>query len=278
MSNYKKIPFKPTFNLTQDVEKKLGNFKYKILVLSGKGGVGKTFISSMLSLALAEKARTVAILDADIHGSSIPSILGLHGTRHYADEEGNILPVEGPLGVKVVAVNLMLDSPDLPVVWRGSLVSRAILDLLSKVKWGSGDYLIVDLPPGTGDAIITITQSIPSITGAIVVTAPNMLSETIVSKAINFAAKNNIRLLGIVENLSYYKCPHCGRISQVLGKSTGEQLAGKFGTRLLAKIPIDPSINDAIDQGVPYILAYKDGEAARAIRSLADELISIVES
>jgi ATP-binding protein involved in chromosome partitioning len=145
MSNYKKIPFKPTFNLTQDVEKKLGNFKYKILVLSGKGGVGKTFISSMLSLALAENARTVAILDADIHGSSIHSILGLHGTRHYADEEGDILPVEGPLGVKVVAVNLMLDSPDLPVVWRGPLVSRAILDLLSKVKWGSGDYLIVDL-------------------------------------------------------------------------------------------------------------------------------------
>ncbi|WP_448579581.1 Mrp/NBP35 family ATP-binding protein [Thermosphaera sp.] len=278
MSSYKKIPFQPTFNLTQDVEKKLRNFKHKILVLSGKGGVGKTFISSMLSLAIAEKGKTVAILDADIHGSSIPSILGLHGTRHYADEEGNILPVEGPLGVKVVAVNLMLDSPDLPIVWRGPLVSRAILDLLSKVKWGSGDYLIVDLPPGTGDAIITITQSISSITGAIIVTAPNMLSETIVSKAINFAAKYNIRLLGIVENLSYFKCPHCGRPSQVLGKSTGEQLAGKFGTRLLAKIPIDPLINDAIDQGVPYILAYNDGEAAKAIRALADELISIVES
>ncbi|MEM0506044.1 MAG: Mrp/NBP35 family ATP-binding protein, partial [Thermosphaera sp.] len=254
MSDYKKIPFKPAFNLVNEVERKLRNYKYKILILSGKGGVGKTFLSSMLSLALAEKGRKVALLDGDIHGSSVPSVLGLHGTRHYADEEGNILPVIGPLGIKVVAVNLMLDSPDLPVVWRGPLVSKAIVELLSKVRWDSGDYLIVDLPPGTGDVIITLTQSIPSITGAIVVTAPNMLSETIVAKAINFVAKYNVRMLGIVENMSYFKCPHCGRISQVLGKSTGEELAAKYGTRLLAKIPIDPLINESIDKGMPYIL------------------------
>lgn len=278
MSDYKKIPFKPTYNLLNEVERKLKDYKHKILILSGKGGVGKTFISSMLSLALAEKGRRVALLDGDIHGSSIPSVLGLHGTRHYADEEGNILPVVGPLGVKVVAVNLMLDSPDLPVVWRGPLVSKAVVELLSKVKWESGDYLVVDLPPGTGDVIITLTQSIPSITGAIIVTAPNMLSETIVAKAINFVAKYNLRILGIVENMSYFKCPYCGRTSQVLGKSTGEELAAKYGTRLLARIPIDPLINEAIDKGMPYILSNPEGEASKAIRSLADELIRIIES
>ncbi|MEM1718690.1 MAG: P-loop NTPase, partial [Thermosphaera sp.] len=132
--------------------------------------------------------------------------------------------------------------------------------------------------PGTGDVIITLTQSIPSITGAIIVTAPNMFSETIVAKAINFVAKYNVRMLGIVENMSYFKCPHCGRISQVLGKSTGEELAAKYGTRLLAKIPIDPLINESIDKGMPYILINHEGEASKAIKSLADELIRIVES
>jgi len=279
MSNQeKRAPFTPVFKLINDAKKRLQNYKYKIVVLSGKGGVGKTFISSSLAIGLALRGRRVAILDADIHGSSIPTMLGLQGMRHYADENGDILPVEGPLGVKAVAINLMLDSPDLPVIWRGALVSKAITELLSKVAWGSGEYLVIDMPPGTGDAAITIAQTIPDITGAIVVTAPNMLTETIVAKAVNFVAKNNIRMLGIVENMSYFKCPACGTVFNLLGKSTGEYLAGKYGTQLLGRIPLDPLINESIDKGMPYLLDHPEGEAAKAIMDVVDKLIRNIEN
>ncbi len=262
----------PIFKLINEARERLSETKHKIMVLSGKGGVGKTFVSSMLALALATKGYRVALLDADIHGSSIPTMLGMIGERLYASEKG-IEPAQGPLGVKVVAINLMLDTPDTPVVWRGPLVSKAITELLAKVNWGSNDYLIIDLPPGTGDEAITIIQVIKDLDGAIVVTAPSILSEVIVAKAINFVLKNNVKLLGIVENMSYFRCPKCGEIYYLLGKSTGEELAAKYGTELLAKIPLDPYIGEALDKAVPYLLAYLDADAAKALQSLADKII-----
>jgi len=277
-SQGKKTSFTPIFKEMNDAKKRVQNYKYKIIVLSGKGGVGKTFVSSSLAIGLALRGRRVAILDADIHGSSIPAMLGLQGMRHYADENGDILPVEGPLGMKVAAINLMLDSPDSAVIWRGPLVSKAITELLGKVAWGSGDYLVIDMPPGTGDAAITVAQTIPDITGAIVVTAPNMLTETIVAKAVNFVAKNNMRMLGIIENMSYFKCPVCGTVFNLLGKSTGEYLAGKYGIQLLGRIPIDPLINESVDKGIPYLLDHPEGEAARAIMDVVDKLIRTIEN
>jgi ATP-binding protein involved in chromosome partitioning len=257
--------------------RRLSNYKYRVLVISGKGGVGKSFISSMLALALAERGRRVALFDADIYGSSAPVLLGVQGVRHYLDEEGDILPVEGPLGVKLVAVNLMLDTPDIPVVWRGPLVARAILELAARVKWGEGDYLVVDMPPGTGDVAITIAQLMPPETHAVVVTAPNALSEVVVSKAINFAKSTGLKLLGIVENMSYFKCPHCGRETSIMGKSSGELLASKYGVALLAKIPLAPEVNTAVDESTPYLLADKNGEVARIIRELAHTVIRLLE-
>ncbi len=265
----------PTFVLMNMARERLAKTKYKIMVLSGKGGVGKTFISSMLSLALAVKGYRVALLDADIHGSSIPTMLGIMGLRHTASEAG-IEPVRAPLDVKVVATNLLLDTPDTPIIWRGPLVSKAITELLAKVNWGENDFLIIDLPPGTGDEAITIVQTIKDLDGAIVVTAPSILSEVIVAKAINFVLRNNVRLLGIVENMSYFRCPKCGSVYQLLGKSTGEELAEKYGTKLLAKIPLDPYIGEALDKGVPYLLAYPDADAAKAIMEMADKLIEIL--
>ncbi len=277
--NYTMKPRAPTpiFKIINEARERLGKTKYKIMVLSGKGGVGKTFISSMLSLALAEKGYRVAIFDADIHGSSIPTVLGLENARHYAGPYG-IEPVPGPLGVKVVAINMMLDTPDTPIVWRGPLKSRAITELLAKVNWGENDFLIIDLPPGTGDEAITIVQTISDLDGAIVVTAPSVLSEVIVAKAINFIIKNNTRLLGIVENMSYFKCPKCGSTYQLLGKSTGEDLAKKYGTRLLAKIPLDPYIGEALDKKKPYLVEYPEGEAAKALRGLADRIVELLAS
>jgi ATP-binding protein involved in chromosome partitioning len=257
--------------------RKLSNYKYRILVISGKGGVGKSFVSSMLALALAEQDRRVALFDADIYGSSTPLLLGLQGVRHYLDEEGEILPVEGPLGVKLIAVNLMLDSPDTPIVWRGPLASRAILELAARVKWGEGDYLIVDMPPGTGDIAITIAQLMPPETHAIVVTAPNALNEVIVAKAVNFAKSTGIRLLGVVENMSYFKCPHCGRETGIMGRFSRELLASKYGTTLLARIPLAPEVNIAVDSSTPYLLADRDGEVARIIRGLTNKVIGLLE-
>lgn len=269
--------FTPIFKLINDARERLANTKYKIMVLSGKGGVGKTFISSMLSLALAMEGYKVALFDADIHGSSIPTVLGLHGSRHYASDKG-IEPVIGPLNIKVVATNLLLDAPDVPIVWRGPLKSKAITELLAKVNWGENDFLIIDLPPGTGDEAITITQVINDLDGSIIVTAPSILSEVIVAKAINFVKKNGISLLGIVENMSYFRCPKCGSTYQLLGKSTGEELAKKYDTVLLEKIPLDPYIGEALDKGTPYLIEYPDGDAAKAIKNLARKIIDILES
>jgi ATP-binding protein involved in chromosome partitioning len=275
MSSPQQKTFTPIFKLINEARERLKQTKYKIMVLSGKGGVGKTFVSSMLSLALASEGFRVALFDADIHGSSIPTALGLHGMRLYASEKG-IEPTIGPLGVKVIATNLMLESPDIPIIWRGPLKSKAITELLAKVNWGENDFLIIDLPPGTGDEAITIVQTIKDLSGAIIVTAPSVLSEVIVAKAINFVVRNNIRLLGIVENMSYFRCPKCGTVYQLLGKSTGEELARKYNTQLLAKIPLDPYIGEAIDRGVPYYVEYPDADAAKAIRELAHKIIKLL--
>jgi ATP-binding protein involved in chromosome partitioning len=263
--------------LHEEARKNLASFKHRIVVISGKGGVGKSFVSSMLALALAEMGKNVALFDADIYGSSIPQLLGLQSVRLQADEEGRILPAEGPLGLRVVAMNLIVDAPETPIVWRGPLASRAIIELMAKVKWGSGDYLVVDMPPGTGDIAITIAQLMPRETYAIVVTAPNILSEVVVAKAINFAISTNLRLLGIVENMSYFKCPHCGRETSIMGKIGGEHLASKYNTTVLIKIPLDPYINEAIDRGAPYILVERDGEAAKTIRELASKVVKLIE-
>jgi len=261
--------------LVKQAENRMKSIEHKIMILSGKGGVGKSFVSSTLSLALADMGFKVAVLDADLHGSSIPTLLGIEGAKHYYTDVG-IQPVEGPLGLKVVSVNFMLPSPDTPLAWRGPLKSRAIVELLAKVDWGDADFLVIDMPPGTGDEAITIVQVLKSIDGALVVTAPGVLSELVVSKSINFVVENGIRLLGIVENMSYFKCPETGKIYYLLGRSSGEELARKYNTQLLAKIPLDPYISEALSSGKPYYLAYPNGEAAKAVRELGKRILELI--
>lgn len=273
LNNKSLKPFTPLDQLIKQLQDKMSKIKYKIVVLSGKGGVGKSFVSSMLALALAERGYKVALLDADLHGSSIPLFLGLRNANMYMSSEG-IEPVTGPLNIKIVSINLILPSPDTPVVWRGPLKSKAIIELLAKVNWSDNDFLIIDLPPGTGDEVITIVQVIRDIDGALIVTAPNILSEIVVSKAINFLIDYNIKLLGIVENMSYFKCPDTGKTYYLLGKSTGEELARKYNTELLVKIPFDPYIGEAIGRNIPYYTSFRNGEAAEAIRQLASIVIS----
>lgn len=274
----KKIKFVPAFALIDEARRKLSRFKYRLLIMSGKGGVGKSLIASLIAVGLATRGRKVSLLDADIHGSSIPLIMGLSNIRHYANENGEIIPVEGPMGVKVVAINLMLDSPDMPVAWRGPLVGRAIIELASKVAWDNDDYLIVDMPPGTGDVAITISQIFPKPTSAILVTAPSTLSEVIVSKSANFAVSTGIKLLGIIENMSYFKCPHCGGITYTMGKTGAEKLAERYGLALLGKIPLDPEISKIAEEGsIEKIMKNANLEIHSSIQDIISKIINQVE-
>ncbi|MEM1533147.1 MAG: Mrp/NBP35 family ATP-binding protein [Desulfurococcaceae archaeon] len=265
-----------SFTLIGKARQKLSRVKHRIMVLSGKGGVGKTFLSTMLSLELARRSYRVGLFDADIHGSSTSVMLGLQQLRLYADDEG-VRPIEGPLGLKIVSMNFMVESLDTPIIWRGPLKSRAIMELFSMINWGDLDYLIMDMPPGTGDEAITIAQVVGDIDGAIVVTAPGLMNEVVVSRAIKFTKSSGIPLLGIVENMCYYRCPHTGVLHYPLGRSTGEYLAKKYNSRLLARIPLDPNIEEALDRGKQFILEYPDSEASKAIAELATAIVSLVE-
>ncbi len=264
------------FTLIGEAKQRLSSVKHKLMVLSGKGGVGKTFVSTMLSLELARRSYRVGLFDADIHGSSTNVMLGLQKSSLYADNEG-IHPVEGPLKLKTVSMSFLIESLDTPIIWRGPLKSRAIVELFSMVNWGDLDYLLMDMPPGTGDEAITIAQVVGDIDGAVAVTAPGLMNEAVVSRAIKFAKSSGIPLLGIVENMSYYKCPLTGELHYPLGRSTGEQLAKKHNSRLLARIPLDPSIDEALARGRPFILEYPDSEASKAIAELAATIVSLVE-
>ncbi len=259
------------------IKEKMGKVKYKIIVLSGKGGVGKSFVTASLAFALAARNRRVGILDADVHGPSIPRMVGVTGKRLYASPTGSIIPVEAPLGIKVVSIEFMLPSQDTPVIWRGPMKTAALRELLANVEWGELDYLLVDLPPGTGDEQLTIVQLIPDITGAIIVTMPSLVSRDVVEKAVNFAKRLNVRILGIIENMSYFVCPD-GSVHYIFGRGAGEEIARKEGITLLGKIPIDPRISSANDEGVPFFLKYPDTPAAKAFLEVAEKVISLVEA
>jgi len=261
-----------------EIEKKLSNITYKVMVISGKGGVGKSFITANLALCTALMGYKVAVLDADIHGPSIPKILGVHGKRFSVISSG-IVPVLGPMGIKVVSMDFLLPSEETPVIWRGPLKFAAIRDFLSKVEWGYADFLYIDLPPGTGDEPLSVAQLIGSLNGAVVVTMPSDLSLLVVKKAVSFAQKVGVRVLGIVENMSGFTCPSCGKTYYVFGKGAGEKIAKEMNVPYLGSVPIDPRISEACDRGEPFVIKYSDAPAAKALMDITRKIIeSLKES
>ncbi len=218
-----------------------------IAVVSGKGGVGKSMVTSLLALTERRRGKKVAILDADITGPSIPRAFGLRAGG-VEGEEGNIIPSETATGIKVMSVNLLLDDENAPVVWRGPVISGAVLQFWDDVAWGDTDIMFIDMPPGTGDVPLTIFQSVP-LDGIIIVTSPQELVSMIVSKAVNMAKMMNIPVLGIVENMSYVECPDCGRKIPVFGDGNTEEYAAKSGTVLLDRLPISPELAHMCDLG-----------------------------
>ena len=217
-----------------------------IAVMSGKGGVGKSFVTGLLASSLANSGYEVGILDADITGPSIPMLFGLHGPVGVGDY--GMLPLYSRLGIKVMSMNLLLGSEDQPVIWRGPLISKAIKQLWEDVMWGNLDYLLVDLPPGTSDAALTIMQSLP-VKGVIMVTTPQGLSAMIVNKAVHMAQTVGVPVIGVVENMAYYRCPDTDKRHYIFGQCHGESVAKTAQAPLLAQIPLDPSVAELCDSG-----------------------------
>lgn len=228
-------------------ENNLSEVKRVIAVLSGKGGVGKSFITGALATELARKGNTVGILDADITGPSIPKMLGMSGRHAHA--LGNLLlPEISDHGIKVLSSNLLLKNETDPVLWRGPVIAGAIRQFWSETSWGPLDYLLVDMPPGTGDVALTVFQSLP-VDGIVIVTSPQDLVSMIVAKAVNMAEKMNIPILGVIENMSYVTCPDCGKKIEVFGKSKLDEVAKTYGIDMLGRLPIDPALAEACDRG-----------------------------
>lgn len=226
--------------------KELNRIQDIVAVMSGKGGVGKSLVAGLLAAALAREGKAVGILDADITGPSIPKMFGLD-TRPAGSESG-ILPILTKSGVEVMSMNLLLPSEDETVIWRGPLMSKAITQFWEDVLWGKLDYLVIDLPPGTGDAPLTVMQAVP-LRGIIIVFTPQNLTTMVVRKAVRMAQKMNIRVLGVVENMSYLLLPETGKKMEIFGRSKGEEMAKAFGAPLLGVLPVDPRLAELCDKG-----------------------------
>ena len=223
------------------------NIKHVIGVVSGKGGVGKSLVTASLANALAKTGASVGILDADITGPSIPKMYGLTGPADALDEN-QILPELTANGIKVMSLNLIMPDPEQAVVWRGPIIAGVVKQFWTDVVWGELDYLLVDMPPGTGDVPLTVFQSLP-VDGIFIVTSPQDLVRMIVAKAVNMAKLMNVPVLGVIENYSYLKCPDCGRRIDVFGKSRVEEVAKETGIPLAGQIPIDTEYAQMSDEG-----------------------------
>ena len=222
--------------------------KKMIAVVSGKGGVGKSMVTDLLAVGTLRKGYKVAVLDADITGPSVPKAFGITEKAYGSEDGSTIYPVVSSQGVKLMSMNLLLDDESSPVVWRGPVISGAVKQFYTDVEWEEVDYMYVDMPPGTGDVPLTVFQSLP-IDGIVIVSSPQELVAMIVEKAANMAQMMDIPVYGIVENMSYVKCPDCGKEIKVFGESHIDEIADKFGYDLLARIPMDPKLSALVDKG-----------------------------
>jgi Mrp family chromosome partitioning ATPase len=250
----------------------LAKIRNRLLVFSGKGGVGKTTVAANLAVLLAQKGMNVGLLDVDIHGPNLAKMLGVEGERMGAHGENRIIPVPVTPNLRLVSMSFLLASPDLAVIWRGPLKMHAIRQFLSDVEWGNLDWLVVDSPPGTGDEPLSVAQLIPA-TAAVVVTTPQEVSLLDSRKAISFARKLNLRVVGIIENMSGLTCPHCGKEIDLFKEGGGERAAKEMGVPFLGRIPVHPHIVESGDTGKPFVLSHPKSEASKAFAQIAEKII-----
>ncbi len=247
------------------IRRRMSRIQNKILVLSGKGGVGKSTVAVNLAISLALSGRKTGLLDIDIHGPSIPRVLNLEDSKLACLGE-EILPVEMTDNLKVMSIGFLLQEKDLAVIWRGPRKYHMIKQFLKDVSWGDLEFLIVDSPPGTGDEPLAIAQLLENTAGAVIVTTPQELALCDVRKGVTFCRDMDINILGVVENMSGFVCPACGHKTDIFKSGGGEQLALEMNVPFLGRIPIDPAIVEACDSGKPYIEEYKESETAVAFK------------
>jgi len=253
------------------VSKTLSRIKNRILVFSGKGGVGKSTVAANLALALSLRGKKVGALDVDIHGPNLAKMLGVEDKKMDISGEG-IKPVQVNENLKLVSMSFLIQDPDMPVIWRGPMKMKVIQQFLGDVDWGDLDWLIIDSPPGTGDEPLSVAQLIPA-TGAVIVTTPQEVSVLDSRKAVIFAMKLNLKVLGIIENMSGLACPHCGRRIDLFKVGGGELAAADLGVPFLGRIPIDPQIVISGDEGKPFADNRNDSEASRAFGEIVEKIL-----
>lgn len=255
---------------TDDDQKKINDrmdqIKHKIFVMSGKGGVGKSTIAVNMAVSLAESGKKVGLLDIDIHGPSVPTMLGLYQVP-LVQNQNSIDPVlVGNL--KVMSIGFILNNEDDALIWRGPMKMGVIKQFLGDVEWGELDYLVVDCPPGTGDEPLSICQLIENPDGAVIVTTPQRVAAVDVRKSLTFCKKLNVPVLGILENMSGFSCPKCGETTEIFRSGSGQKMATDFDVPFLGSLPIDPTIVAACDGGMPFIQQYENTETAQKMRDL----------
>lgn len=247
--------------------RKVQGVKHLIAVGSGKGGVGKSTVAVNLALALSRLGARTGLLDADIYGPSVPTMLGLKGQRVYVNDQNKIIPLE-KFGLKTLSIGFLLPSEDTPVIWRGPMLMKALTQFLFDVEWGELDVLVLDLPPGTGDVQLTLAQNV-DMSGAIVVTTPQDVALADVRKATSMFKEVGIPILGVIENMAYFVCPESGKKYYIFGKGKVLEFAQAYGLKILGSIPIDPQVAEGSDLGLPIVEAYPHSEVAQAFLGIA---------
>lgn len=255
----------------QELTQRLCKIKHKIIVLSGKGGVGKSTVAVNLAAALAMEGKSVGLLDTDIHGPSIPTMLNIAGEKVFQEEDG-IAPISiGPL--KVMSIGFMLKDQDQALIWRGPMKMGIIKQFIKDVAWGELDYLVIDSPPGTGDEPLSVCQLIEGLDGGIIVTTPQNVASADVRKSVNFCRQLDLPIIGVIENMSGFICPKCGEMTDIFLSGGGEKLSKDMNLPFLGKAPIDPEIARTGDEGVPYISKFKTSKCAEIFKDIANIII-----
>ena len=262
------------FKDRQILQSRLCRIRHKVAILSGKGGVGKSTIAVNLAVSLMLSGKRVGLLDVDIHGPSIPTMLGIEGAAIHGNEEGELLPVDVG-GLKVMSLGFFLRNQDDAVIWRGPLKMGAIKQFLKDVDWGDLDFLIIDSPPGTGDEPLSVCQLIGDLDGAVIVTTPQKVATVDVRKAISFCRQLGVPVLGVVENMSGFSCPRCGEVTPILLSGGGKRIAEDMKVPYLGSIPIDPKIAEASDEGRAFVFHYAATPTAKIMRDIVKSIAAL---
>ncbi|MBN2560359.1 MAG: Mrp/NBP35 family ATP-binding protein [Phycisphaerae bacterium] len=265
----------------EQVRERVSRIKHRILVLSGKGGVGKSTVAANLAVSLALKARRVGLLDVDVHGPSIPHLMGLAGSPVETTGAGNgsylLNPVPAMQNLHVMSIGFLLESRDSAVIWRGPMKYNMIKQFLKDVQWGDLDYLVVDSPPGTGDEPLTVAQLLGPPSHAVIVTTPQELALTDVRKCVTFCRQVQVPIAGVIENMSGFVCPHCGKRSPIFKTGGGRALAQEMGIPFLGGIPLDPGVVSSGDEGTPHVQRFAQSAAARAFAAVVERITGTIE-